>query len=256
MSLENLDIRHKKLYGSIPGMAWYSAQIGGKNGFVTEYAKGAIVRTAVRYGEYDPKTDRNAPSGVLVEFSDGTVCQWESTWFGGYNGQFGVSVSPDGRFVFAQSWERGLCCLDARTGAMVWKTASRRGITNVYVNGRSVLVHQREQALLLLDMETGAVIMEKRPARAWGFDILEEGYIFCFTTARQAEIIRTEDLETVEQIPAKLFPRDDWCVKRVYLADGKLKYEAFRNVWDESRQPPKMLPNEQITGEIPLHCFG
>ena len=43
-------------------------------------------------------------------------------------GQFGIAVTADGKMVFAQTWENGLFCFDAKTGEQIWRTKSRRGI--------------------------------------------------------------------------------------------------------------------------------
>ena len=95
------------------------------------------------------------------------------------------------------------------------------------------------------------LLKEKTPARDWGFTYLKEGYIICHTSARKWEIIRTEDLETVEEIPDKLFGKGEWCINSIRLTEeGKLVWRGFQDVWDDSVQPPEMLPNRETQGEV------
>lgn len=193
----------------------------------TIYTSGAIRKISPTYGKYDPALYRNLPSLLTVEYRDGSVYQWHCENITSYNTQqFGISVSRDGRYVFAQSWEKGLFCYHAKTGALAWRTKRRLGITNVHVNEHTLVVHQHDKALQLLDMETGEVIAEKKPARAWGFQTLDENHILCHTTARNWEIIRTTDLVTVENIPHKKFPAEPWYMHKPTMANGKIFYTA------------------------------
>ena len=230
-----------------PLMTWEQGKIGEDSCMTTSCFSGAIARVRVtqpyHFGEA-------VDADVEVLFRDGREYTWKNNRVSTvYNGQFGISVSPDGRFVFVQTWDRGLFCYDSGTGKQVWRTGRRFGITNMCVNASTVLVHQHDRALQLLDMETGEVIKEKKPARAWGFYCLDSGHLICHTCARQWEIIRASDLETVQIIPAKQFPDDSWCIRNVYLENGKVKYEAFRNVWENGT----MLPNEETEGYIEIY---
>ncbi len=238
---------------------WYNCKIDDEFGYLTVYRRGVIKWSLFKSGKYVPELYKDAPATVVIEYRDGRVFEWlESNGLGNaYNGQFGLSVSLDGRFVFVQSWDKGLFCYNAQTGELVWRSKRRFGITNIYVNETTVLCHQHDKALQLLDIETGEVIKEKTPARAWGFTYLKEGYIICHTSARKWEIIRTEDLETVEEIPDKLFGKGEWCINGICLTEeNKLVWRGFQNVWDDSVQPPEMLPNLEMKGEIELHCFS
>ena len=155
----------------------YFALMDEEPGFLTVYRRGVIKQSVVKYGRYVPDLYKNAPTTVVIEYRDGRVFEWPepNNMIGSYNGQFGLSVSLDGRFVFAQSWEKGLFCYHAQTGSLVWRSKRRLGITNVYVNETTVLCHQHDKALQLLDIETGEVVKEKTPARDWGFSYLKEG---------------------------------------------------------------------------------
>ena len=236
---------------------WYNCKIDDEFGYLTVYRRGIIKWSLFKSGKYVPELYKNAPTTVVIEYRDGRVFEWleKNDLNNAYNGQFGLSVSLDGRFVFVQSWEKGLFCYNAQTGDLVWRSKRRFGITNIYVNEKTVLCHQHDKALQLLDIETGEVIKEKTPARDWGFTYLKEGYIICHTSARKWEIIRTEDLETVEEIPDKLFGKGEWCINSIRLTeDGKLVWRGFQNEFDDSdndsEYPPETTGEVRITEEL------
>ena len=236
---------------------WYNCKIDDEFGYLTVYRRGIIKWSLFKSGKYVPELYKNAPTTVVIEYRDGRVFEWleKNDLSNAYNGQFGLSVSLDGRFVFVQSWEKGLFCYNAQTGDLAWRSKRRFGITNIYVNEKTVLCHQYDKALQLLDIETGEVIKEKTPARDWGFTYLKEGYIICHTSARKWEIIRTEDLETVEEIPDKLFGKGEWCINSIRLTEeNKLVWRGFQNEFDdsndESEYPPETMGEVKITEEL------
>ena len=238
---------------------WYNCKIDDEFGYLTVYRRGIIKWSLFKSGKYVPELYKNGPTTVVIEYRDGRVFEWleKNDLNNAYNGQFGLSVSLDGRFVFVQSWEKGLFCYNAQTGDLVWRTKRRFGITNIYVNEKTVLCHQHDKALQLLDIETGEVIKEKTPARDWGFTYLKEGYIICHTSARKWEIIRTEDLETVEEIPDKLFGKGEWCINSIRLTEeNKLVWRGFQNEFDDSdndndsEYPPETTGEVRITEEL------
>ena len=207
-----------------PMMTWKKSLIQDVPCLTTAYFGGAIEQVRVTHPEWE------APHEVEVLFRDGSRYHWPNFQVSvAYNGQFGISVSKDGQFLFVQTWEKGLFCYDPRTGNRLWRTKRRLGITNIFVNDTTLLVHQHGKALQLLDLETGEVLKEKKPARAWGFYPLDAQHLICQTCAKHWEIIRAADLETVRIIPKKHFPGDGWCVRNVYPKDGRLMYEAFHD---------------------------
>lgn len=163
---------------------------------------------------YDAGTIRRIylefPLGVIgaevqIYLADGSMHWWKSKWLSAYNLQFGISVSFDGNYVFVQTWENGLLCLDSHAGEVIWRTKSKRGITNIFVNEKTILSHQHERALQLLDIRTGEVLSEKQPATAWGFTALDHKHIVCQVTAKRWEIIDAQTLETKEVFSHKDF---------------------------------------------------
>lgn len=212
-------------YCQTPQQTWYKGTYDGDYGFRTEYAEGVIHQTLVLYR-------LGSESKIRITYKNGESFQWSCQWISSYNGQFGISVSRDGRFVFVQTWDKGLFCLDARTGEKIWQTKRRYGITHVFVNDTTLLVCQHGRALQLLSIESGEVLQEKRPAKSWGFYFLDSEHIICHTRARVWEIIRASDLETVETVSDQRFPQEPWCVRKVYLTQRKLGYEAFHTIHD------------------------
>ncbi len=194
-------------------------------------------------------------TSVTVEFKNGTSSVWQTKWLTSYMGVHGVPVSADGRYVFAPTWENGLYCLDARTGTVIWKTRSRRGVTSVFVHDNMVLCHQREHALQLLDIHTGEVLAEKRPATAFSFYSIDHGHIVCQVTARRWEILDARTLEVKAVFTHKEFTNGhtDYVVNQmIYTKNGILKICGFKNVWDNTVCPPRRLPNLEFIHEIPI----
>lgn len=187
---------------------------------------------------------------VTVYYADYEIYHWNTKWISGYNYQFGIPVSFDGRYVFVQTWEYGLLCLDARTGEKIWRTKSRRGITNVLVNQDTLLCHQREKALQLIDIHTGELIQEKKPATAWGFTPLNHKYIICQVRANRWEIIDAQTLETKKAFTHKDFTsgKVNFCIDQVRIVDDeRIEVHGFQNRWDNSTTPPTLLPNDEFS---------
>ena len=188
---------------------------------------------------------------ITVHFADGATAQWHCRWAEpGYLSQFGIAASADGRYVFIQTWENGLFCLCSHTGTLLWRTESKRGITNIYVNHDTILCHQRERALQLIDIHTGNVLQEKRPATSWGFTALDHKHILCQVSAKRWEIIDAQTLEVVESFTHKEFTggHTDYCIQSIQLLDdGKLLIQGFKNIWDTSKSPAIRLPNLEFT---------
>lgn len=198
--------------------------------------------------------DASKSALVSICFKGGNISQWSSRWFSSYIFQFGVAVSHDGQYIFAQTWKNGLFCLDSNTGELIWKTKSKRGITNIFVNDTTVLCHQHEHALQLIDIKTGEVLQEKRTATAWGFTAIDHRHIVCQVTAKRWEIIDTANLHTVATFSHREFTNrhEDFCVNHIEIQDSQLIIKGFKNQWDLSSNPPSRLPNLEFTHSLML----
>ena len=210
------------------------------------YSAGPIESLQMILGDYDPYKDERI-NNIVVQYRSGDIYRWKTKYINGYNmGQFGIAVSPDGETVFAQTWENGLFCFDAKTGERIWRTRSRRGITNIFVGDSTITAQLHDHAMQLIDIKTGEVIREKRPCTAWGFTALDARHIVCQVTARRWEIIEAETLEVKESFTHKVFTDNhvDFCINHISLCEnGNIRVAGFQNRWDNSVDPPKMLHN-------------
>lgn len=219
-------------------------------GWIHYYLNNIIEYIQMMPGELDRKTYKFSPSRITVKYRTGETYDWETNYISSYNmGQFGIAVSNDGAMVFAQTWECGMFCLDAKTGDRIWRTKSKRGITSIFVGDNTITAQLHDYAMQLIDINTGEVIKEKRPSTAWGFATLDNRYILCQVTGRKWEIIEAETLETKETFTNKEFMggHTDFCIKHIEICeDGRLHITVFKNVWDETQKPPKNLPNIEL----------
>lgn len=141
-------------------------------------------------------------SDIEIFFSAGEYAKWSAKMFdAAYIRQFGISVSNDGKRVFLQTWENGLYCLDSKSGEKIWRTKSKRGITNIFVNDETLCCMQREKALQLINIYTGEVIKERKACDR-GFTVTDRKSIICQITAREKAIIDPETLDTIEVLKA------------------------------------------------------
>ena len=141
--------------------------------------------------------ENNQLADIEIYFSNGECSKWNADKLdSAYIRQFGIAVSNDGARIFFQTRSNGLYCFDSKTGGAVWRTKSKRGITNIFVNDETLCCMQREKALQLIDIQTGDVIKEKK-AVDWGFIALDHNRIECQTSAREREIIDPETLESI-----------------------------------------------------------
>lgn len=221
--------------------------------FTIAFDAGAI-RLITLDSPYDPENYGPQLTSVKVLFEDGSISAWKSKWISSYNYQFGVAVSIDGKYVFVQTWDNGLFCLDAHTGEKVWRTKSKRGVTDIFVNESTLLIHQHERALQLIDIHTGEILKEKRPATAWGFTAIDHKHIICHVTARRWEIIDAETLETKKVFSHHDFTggHEDYCVNYIKMDGHELIVRGFKNAWDNTVKPAKALPNLRLEHKIPV----
>ena len=216
--------------------------------FVIAFDSGAICQIALE------TTSFSQDSTVSVCVEDGQISRWKTKWISSYIYQFGVAASFDGKYIFIQTWENGLFCLDAHTGEKLWRTKSKRGITNIFVNESTLLIHQRERALQLIDIHTGEILKEKRPATAWGFTAIDHKHIVCQVTAKRWEIIDAVAVETKMGFSHRDFTggHENYCINYIKMDGQKLVVRGFQNVWDNTVKPAKMLPNVEFEHRIPV----
>ena len=225
----------------------YCIYLSYNNPWLYQYSHGSIESVHMIL---DNKSSERA---IVVKQRSGETYTWNSKYFNSYIDQFGIAVSFDGTRIFAQTWENGLFCFNAVTGERIWRTKSRRGITDIFVNDDTITVQLHDYAMQLLDINTGEVIKEKRPSTAWGFTALDNKYIICHTTARKWELIEANTLEVVETFTQKEFTNNHvhFCINHISLnEDGTICVKGFQNVWDNSTSPPTRLPNIEFESHI------
>lgn len=225
----------------------YSIYLTYHNPWLYHYSHGSIESVQMILN------NKSSDNAIIVKYRSGDTYTWNCKFFDSYIDQFGIAVSFDGTKIFAQTWENGLFCFNAVTGECIWRTKSRRGITNIYVNDDTITVQLHDYAMQLLDINTGEVIKEKRPSTAWGFTALDSQYIICQSTARKWELIEANTLEVVETFTHKEFTNNhiDFCINHIKLSeDGTICVRGFQNVWDNSTSPPTRLPNVEFESHI------
>ena len=223
------------------------------------YSDGAIESLQMIPGAYDYRTDIFV-NEIIVQYKSGEIYKWATKYISGYNmGQFGIAVSADGTMVLAQTWDNGLFCFDAKTGNRIWRTKSRRGITNIFVGDTTITAQLHGYAMQLIDITTGEILKEKRPCTAWGFTSLDNRYIVCQVTARKWEIIEAETLDVRETFTHKEFTGNhtDFCINHISLCEnGTIRVAGFQNDWDRSEKTPKMLSNIEFEYFLNSKFFG
>ena len=95
-----------------------------------------------------------------VHYLDGTVHSL-NTVADGYNSQFGLPVSPDGKLLFVSSWDTGLHAYDIITGKEIWHFKSTR-IKAVYTAETYVVAVRYGNSILKLNIADGSKIGELR----------------------------------------------------------------------------------------------
>lgn len=82
-------------------------------GFTCRYLHGCITQADFRYKEHTATLYDS--TGASRSF------QWEpKIQMDVYTQVYGVGISPDGKFLFVPSWEKGIYCLSSEDGRLIW----------------------------------------------------------------------------------------------------------------------------------------
>lgn len=159
------------------------------------YSIGKIKRVEVE------TVDRDSDLSAVRVFADDEIYSWQTNnvYVVGYM-MYGIPVSKDGRYIFAQQNMRGLYCLDAKTGKIVWKTKSKAEIAYVVVGERYLCVSKSRNEIQLIDIETGEAVKSHHTPFDNRFEVLRDDIILNHTRGRFWEIICCDDLEVLETI--------------------------------------------------------
>ena len=134
---------------------------------------------------------------VSIYYADGLVVSWTNRLFNAYITQFGISISADGNYIFAQTWEGGLYCISSRTGEQIWRTQSKVAVKNIYVNSNTICINRKDKYLELVDLFTGEVTRERKITIHEFFPV-DTCRFMCRTTAKKWEVVNSNTLETVD----------------------------------------------------------
>ena len=191
------------------------------------YSVGKINKIVVQRLDFDSNL-----SSVQV-FMDNETYTWHTNhmYLVGYM-MYGIPVSQDGCYVFAQQDMRGLYCLDAKTGNVIWKTKSKAEISHVLVLERHLCCSKSYDEIQLVDIKTGNVIKTYRTPFDNRFEALTDDYILNHTRSKLWEVISSHTLEvdqsfmdkefrskrrSVEQFYKPKIPTDDYCAFEKWL---------------------------------------
>ena len=160
---------------------------------VTTYSKGKIKRV---------KVDKINDKCTLVNIVTDAEYKWETdkVYLVGYM-MYGIPVSQDGRYIFAQQDMRGLLCLEARTGNLVWKTKSRAEYSHVLVGEQFLCCSKGKNEIQLIDIENGNVIQTHKTPFDNRFEVLTDDVILNHTCAKFWEVLSVKTLDVLQTIP-------------------------------------------------------
>lgn len=161
----------------------------------------------------------DAVCGVTVTYRSGELCNWKSNkiYFVALC-VYGIAISRDGKYFFAQQDMNGLVCLDLKNGDVVWKTKSKAEISHIFVCNKTLCCSKSRNEIQLIDILNGTVIISHKVSFDNRFEVLSENRILNHSYAKKWEVINPETLDVIETITQKEldqdFNKDIW--KRLY----------------------------------------
>jgi len=138
---------------------------------------------------------------VNIYYTDGSVASWTNSFFDSYITQFGISVSLDGSYIFAQTWENGLYCFSSYSGEKIWRTKSKSAVKDIYVNNNTICINRNDKKLELINITLGEVIGERK-LTIHEFFAVDTHRFMCRTTSKKWEVIDSTTLETTDTFSA------------------------------------------------------
>lgn len=138
---------------------------------------------------------------VLARYRNGEHFRWNSDtlYFSAFC-LYGISISADGKFLFAQQERGGLMGLDLRTGGAVWKTKSKAAYTHLFVNRETVCCAKGKDEIQLIDIRTGKTLVSHKVSCSNRFETLDEKRIINQSFSRRWEVLDPATLAVLESI--------------------------------------------------------
>lgn len=183
------------------------------NGYFEEYFDSKIISKVVC--AYDGLCS--------VYFCDGRICTF-ATVASGYNSQYGIPVSLDGKTLFVSSWETGVHAYNIDTGKEIWHFKSTR-IMSVYASEAYVVAVRYGEAVLKLDIADGAKVGELRSGTIEASYELDFLHILVNTYRGKLSVIDMDSLSVVRQYPDSLinpYKAISFMIREVFLDRNKL----------------------------------
>lgn len=174
------------------------------NTVITYYSQGPVSSVEVIQSEYDKKA-----CTVTVTYVSGEKHTWTTTDI--YLTaliMYGISISKDGRLLFAQQDMNGLKCMDLLSGALIWRTKTRAEISHVFVRDNAICCSKSRNEILLYDIETGEALLSRKAVYDNRFDVLNDRFILIHTNSKRLEVVDADSLETAEIIEQSEFDKD------------------------------------------------
>ena len=180
------------------------------NRIIAYYSQGEILSIEVINGAF---------CRVTVTYKNGELFNWESNkiYYVALC-MYGIAISKDGKYFFAQQDMNGLICLDLKNGNAVWKTKSKAEISHIFVCNKTLCCSKSRNEIQLIDISNGTVIISHKCSFDNRFEVLNEKMILNHSYAKKWEVLNPETLKIVETITQKELDNDQnkdiW--KRLY----------------------------------------
>lgn len=154
---------------------------------------------------------------VQVFTNNGEIYSWQTSniYLVGYI-MYGIPVSHDGRFVFAQQDMKGMLCLDAKDGHVVWKTQSRAEYSHVLVGDTHLCCSKSRNEIQLINIENGSVIQTYRTPFDNRFEVLTDDIILNHTRSKSWEVLSSKTLDVLQTIPDAFLWQNKRSIEQFY----------------------------------------
>ena len=129
---------------------------------------------------------------------------------------YGIPVSKDGRYIFAQQDMRGLVCLDATNGDFVWKTESRAEYSHVLVGDDFLCCSKGKNEIQLINIENGSVIQTYRTPFDNRFEVLTDDIILNHTRSKSWEVLCSKTFDVLQTIPDAFLWQNKRSIEQFY----------------------------------------
>lgn len=138
---------------------------------------------------------------VLVRYRSGEHFRWGSELVSlSAFSLYGIAISADGAFLFAQQDRGSLMCLELRTGGVVWKTKSKSAYSHIYVNRDTICCAKGKGEIQLIEIASGKVLVSHKVSCSNRFEVLDENTIINQSFSKRWEVLNPATLEVVESI--------------------------------------------------------